>query len=202
MLAVTALAMHRPEVAQLMVARKMSALELPPVMLVNDPATVFAGVPKLPPSASAALSVAAVPPAQLCPTPGVVTVPLTRIDAGTKVVFVGTRSEILIFVAVAPPDALATEMQYSTTAPGIVLKLLALTPSLITRLLLNTLSTAAETVKLSVATSMPSRAADAPPTPVLTVSANTVSTVVAPLAVASPTAVIAAPLLSSAVAVI
>ena len=38
---------------------------------------------------------------------------------------------MLILVAVAPPAALATEIQYSTTAPGIDLKFPVLTPSLI-----------------------------------------------------------------------
>lgn len=93
-----------------MVAWKMRALELPASISDNDPTTVFAGVPKLPP---------AVPPLQLWPVPGVVTVPLTLIEPDTKVVVVGKVSVMLMLVAVAPPVALVTEMQYSTTAPGI-----------------------------------------------------------------------------------
>ena len=54
-----------------MVARKISALELPPAMLFNVPATVLAGVPKLPASASEA-SVTTVPAAQVCVAPGLV----------------------------------------------------------------------------------------------------------------------------------
>ena len=63
----------------MMVARKISALELPPAMLFNVPATVLAGVPKLPASASA-VSVTAVPAEQVWLAPGLVTVPFTRID--------------------------------------------------------------------------------------------------------------------------
>ena len=125
-----------------MVARKTNARDCVDAMLANVPVTVFAGVPKLPASASDA-SVTPVPPEQLWPAPGLVTVESTKMDPGTNVVLEGTRSEMLILVAVAPPEAFATEIQYSTTAPGTDLKLLVLTPSLMTRLDLNTLNTAA-----------------------------------------------------------
>ena len=123
----------------------MRALDPLPATFASVPATVLAGVPKLPVSTSTA-SVTAVPPEQVCPAPGLVTVPLTLIEPAKYVVFVGTRSEIVIFVAVAPPAPFATEMQYSTIAPGTDLKLLVLTLSLMIRLVLKTLNTAAETV--------------------------------------------------------